>query len=291
MNQARASLLALGLPEKDWTYAEEATVHVLNYTPREANPNSESPHERFSKGIGLPEEYHKPPIKTLRTWGARAYVHVAGDKTVRPQGRKMMAKAVLGRLYGYEGTHGRVYLVRLDKSGKVVRVRDVTFHEEDDNQRPDKTLLAENEYFADFEEEAVDEEDQGLSARVVLTHKTAAKPTPKATANSTAPNEAIDDSQKRVESIADRDEQIDYITPPPEPMIPGQWVQDQTVSDFVGQLSSEETAALQREGVEEPPEQSQQDNASSRPRRTRSRRRITSWTSRSVSGAASYRDW
>ena len=42
----------------------------------------------------------------------------------------MMARAMEGRLYGYEGISGKIYRIRLDKLERIVRARNVRFIEE-----------------------------------------------------------------------------------------------------------------------------------------------------------------
>ena len=80
MNQACASLVANGLPEGHWPYAEEAAVHIINFTPSYANPGSMSPHERWACRVNLPEAYIMPLIRTLRTWACRVYVYINNKK-------------------------------------------------------------------------------------------------------------------------------------------------------------------------------------------------------------------
>ncbi len=42
----------------------------------------------------------------------------------------MMARAMEGKLCGYEGVSGKIYRVVLNKIGRIVRVRDVRFIKE-----------------------------------------------------------------------------------------------------------------------------------------------------------------
>lgn len=138
MDLARTSLLHQKLGEENWPYAEEAAVHVINCLPSKGN-DGKSPHEIFAQATRMPPEYINPPVKHLRTFGCRAYVHA--NPVQRPQGRKMMAKAFKGRMFGYEGHHGKIYRIRLDDEGRIIRARDVKFHEagvpdEDDTDNP-----------------------------------------------------------------------------------------------------------------------------------------------------------
>ena len=84
-------------------------------------------YERWVRAINYLEAYIKPPIRTLCIWACCVYVYIGNEK-LRPRVRKMMFIARLGRLYGYEGIYGKVYVVRLD-NGKIIRVRDVRFYE------------------------------------------------------------------------------------------------------------------------------------------------------------------
>lgn len=61
-------------------------------------------------------------------YGAKAYVHILDEK-LRPRGCKMLARAMVGKLCRYKGQSGKVYRIRLDNSGRIVRARDTRFIE------------------------------------------------------------------------------------------------------------------------------------------------------------------
>ncbi|KAK3946798.1 hypothetical protein QBC32DRAFT_200221, partial [Pseudoneurospora amorphoporcata] len=88
-----------------------------------------SPLEVFTRSVGYPADQYQPNIRHLRAYGATAYIHIDDGKQ-RPKGRKMLAKAVVGKLCGYEGLTGKVYKIRLNNSGKIIRARDARFIEE-----------------------------------------------------------------------------------------------------------------------------------------------------------------
>ena len=74
------------------------------------NEGGKSPLQALGESVGLPPEQCTPYINHLRAYGATAFVHIH-DLKLRPKGRKMMAKAVEGKLCGYEGNAGKVYRV------------------------------------------------------------------------------------------------------------------------------------------------------------------------------------
>jgi len=157
MDLARTTLLQRNCPQSDWPYAEAAAVHVINFIPSDRNPNGECPHTRWSKGIGLPKKFWNPPIKSLKPWGCDAYVHVT-RLSDRPRSQKMSPKAVMGKLYMYEGN--KIYLVKLNKSGKILRVKDVRFNDSADCETPDQDEKGPI-FDAEFDDE-IDENEQPL---------------------------------------------------------------------------------------------------------------------------------
>ena len=157
MDLARTTLLQRNSPQSDWPYAEAAAVHVINFLPSDRNPDGECPHTRWAKGIGLPEKFWNPPIKSLKSWGCDAYVHVT-RLSDRPRSQKMTPKAVMGKLYMYEGN--KIYLVKLNKSGKILRVKDVRFNDSADSETPDQDEKGPI-FNAEFDDD-IDENEQPL---------------------------------------------------------------------------------------------------------------------------------
>ncbi|EAQ82905.1 hypothetical protein CHGG_11081 [Chaetomium globosum CBS 148.51] len=113
---ARTANLEAGFPEEYWPLAEEAFVHVLNRLPTSHNTDDKSPMQTLGESLGLARDQCIPRIHHLRAYGAITFVHIH-DKKVRPQGRKMLAKAIEGKLCGYEGNSGKVYRIRLNAVG------------------------------------------------------------------------------------------------------------------------------------------------------------------------------
>ncbi|KAL2016242.1 hypothetical protein VTK56DRAFT_4018 [Thermocarpiscus australiensis] len=162
MNGARTANLEAGFGENFWPFAEEAYIHVLNRLPRDGE--DKSPMELFGESVGLPTDQCVPDIRHLRAYGARAFVHI-NNENVRPRGRKMLAKALEGKLCGYEGNTGKVYRIRLN-SGRIVRARDARFIEEFDG---DDTPGDEPIYEATFDD--VYYQPHGWRAAVHLDHQ------------------------------------------------------------------------------------------------------------------------
>ena len=248
MKAARATLIDRGLPESDWPYAEEAAVRIINYLPSSANPDDESPHKRFARLTNMPAEYHEAPIKTIRAFGCRAYVHI-GNTKVRPRARKMMPTARMGRLYGYEGTHGRVYLVRMDQTGRIIRARDVRFDEGD--LHAGDSPEAEDIYEATFDD--VDEEED----MVRMPPRTAGSiPDPSQDVESTdARSEDVESTQtnidpQNVEAIQKNAAESPMLTPPETPQDP-----DLNLDKFFDALDESEQRSLNAEGTVPPVEE------------------------------------
>ena len=126
--RARTALIDAQLPEYLWPLAEDSAVRIINLTPSNANPDLQSPHERFAKYFDFPTEVWTPHIRHIRTWGCTAYVHIKSTSEL-PLARKMLPRAKKGVLVGYKDTKGKIYLVYIPKERRVVTVRDVRFHE------------------------------------------------------------------------------------------------------------------------------------------------------------------
>jgi hypothetical protein len=67
-------------------------------------------------------------LSFLRTWYAKAYVHIPKERRVQSQ--KMEARAWISHLVGYEGDNGHIYRIYDPKTKKVSRHRDVVFWEQ-----------------------------------------------------------------------------------------------------------------------------------------------------------------
>ncbi|MBE3043303.1 hypothetical protein IMZ48_12175 [Candidatus Bathyarchaeota archaeon] len=134
----RCMLLGAGLPDDLWMYALQTAVTVINLLPTASNEGQESPHEALARYRYAND--HEPYIKHLRTFGCDAYVHRKG--VLRPEkGKKMEARAVKGKLIGYDSAHGHIYFVYIPHLDKVVRVRDARFREVMDPSQNDQGAL------------------------------------------------------------------------------------------------------------------------------------------------------
>lgn len=121
---ARAICIETKLPEFLWPFFMEAAVYINNRLPTRSNEGSKSPMKAMYEAIDVP---YTPYIQHIRTWGCIAYVRIPDQKRVRSQ--KMAPWAQKGQLVGMVGNRGHIYKVWLPKENKVVRAREVRFHE------------------------------------------------------------------------------------------------------------------------------------------------------------------
>ncbi len=210
-----------------------------------------SPHERWARAVNYPEAYIKPPIRTLRTWACRAYVHIGNEK-LRPRARKMMPTARLGRLYGYEGIHGKVYVVRLD-NGKIIRVRDVRFHE---GGVPGGGVEEEALPEAVFDEEA--EELTPGAVRFRTTLGSGESPAPRAPVTSRfQETEAQAEPPIDEPTAKERVMQSNLPSPPPTPRDP---IDEAVSDDSFRSIEPDEVRSIESEGPQVPPREKKVDN-------------------------------
>ncbi|TQV90209.1 retrovirus-related pol polyprotein [Cordyceps javanica] len=101
---ARAMCLELGLPEALWPHYVATAVMLQNLLPRNSAP---SPNTMIFSAIGVP---YRIDIRAIKTWGCTAYVTIPAQRRIQSQ--KMATRA-------------------LPEERRVVRARDVRFHEYD----------------------------------------------------------------------------------------------------------------------------------------------------------------
>lgn len=129
--RARSMCIEAGLPEYLWPWAMKTSTDVGNLlTPV---PDQPSPHEKLAIALNTSPSTRKPYVRHLRRWGCRAYVHVHPDSHLYVKGRKMRARAELGRLMGYDGLHGHIFFILMDRTNKIQRARDVDFKEDEED--------------------------------------------------------------------------------------------------------------------------------------------------------------
>ncbi|KAF5131521.1 Retrovirus-related Pol polyprotein from transposon TNT 1-94 [Metarhizium anisopliae] len=125
---ARTTLIQLQLPQELWPLFMETSVYVHNLLPSRRY-NWQSPIQRMFKIINLPYE---PSLRHIHTWGCKTYVTI--PKEIQVKSQKMANKAKIGNLVGMEGLHGHVYKIWLPDEQRVIRARDVRFHEGPNNK-------------------------------------------------------------------------------------------------------------------------------------------------------------
>ncbi|EFY98017.2 Ribonuclease H-like protein [Metarhizium robertsii ARSEF 23] len=124
---ARTTLIQLQLPQELWPLFMETSVYVHNLLPsRRYNwQHSQSP-------TGTAVQLAKSNPTDVQN-------HQLAEIQVKSQ--KMANKARIGNLVGMEGLHGHVYKIWLPDEQRVIRARDVRFHEGPNNKtRTDPTI-------------------------------------------------------------------------------------------------------------------------------------------------------
>ena len=129
LQMARAMLLSSDLPKFLWPEAYKAAAYILNRTPTSAL-NGKAPLQSFLDEI-QPDTDNRPNLRGLRTFGCHAWVHIPEGPN-RPKGDKMAARAIEGRLVGYEGWNQSIYRVWIPSKRTVIRCRDVITNDDKD---------------------------------------------------------------------------------------------------------------------------------------------------------------
>jgi hypothetical protein len=124
IEKARCAVVATGLPDNLWPFAQRAATRVHNLLPSSANPQHMSPYKRLAQWLNLHNEYHDPYIAHLRTWGYKAWVWKKIDKLDRTKPR-----ALEGRLVNYGNLEGTIYYIYIPATKKVLRCSDVKFED------------------------------------------------------------------------------------------------------------------------------------------------------------------
>jgi hypothetical protein len=125
MQTARVMVIDSGLPAYLWPLAVETAIYVINRLVRDGE--TQSPLKQWRDILGLPNA--DTSLRHVKVWGCKAYVHIPQEDRIKAL--KMMPRARVGRLVGYEGDHGHVYKVWIPSTGEIKRSRDVTFWEDD----------------------------------------------------------------------------------------------------------------------------------------------------------------
>jgi hypothetical protein len=67
IEKAWCAIIATGLPDNLWPFAQKAATRVHNLLPSSANPQHMSPYKRLAQWLNLHKEYHDLYIAHLRT--------------------------------------------------------------------------------------------------------------------------------------------------------------------------------------------------------------------------------
>jgi hypothetical protein len=124
IEKARCAVVATGLPDNLWPFAQRAATRVHNLLPSSVNPQHMNFYKRLAQWLNLLKEYHDPYIAHLRTWGCKAWVWKKIDKLDRTKPR-----AFEGRLVDYGNLEGTIYYIYIPATKKVLRCSNVKFED------------------------------------------------------------------------------------------------------------------------------------------------------------------
>ena len=125
---ARTMIIDSRLPPKLWQYAVETATYITNRLP---NTNvGDKPLAIWRRELLINQE---TSLDHVRIWGSKVYIHIPKEGGV--QAEKMVPRAFLGHLVGYEGDNinGHVYKVWVPSTNQVKRSQDVIIKECDDD--------------------------------------------------------------------------------------------------------------------------------------------------------------
>ncbi|EXU95156.1 hAT family dimerization domain protein [Metarhizium robertsii] len=155
---ARTTLIQLQLPQELWPLFMETSVYVHNLLPSRRY-NWQSPIQRMFKIINLPYE---PSLRHIHTWGCKACVTIPKEvQDFKSRARKWPVKPRLATLLAWKVCMAHVYKIWLPDKQRVVRARDVRFHEGPNNKtRTDSTI--------EYEAKLVEPDPEG-SGKIIYT--------------------------------------------------------------------------------------------------------------------------
>jgi len=113
MERVRAMLQDAKLPDNLWAEAVTTANYIRNRSP--VSGQSKTPRELFFGD--------KPEVSNMKTFGAKAYVHIP-----KAQRQKLDPVSIKGIMVGY-AADSKAYRILLDNTKKIVVSRDVTFDE------------------------------------------------------------------------------------------------------------------------------------------------------------------
>jgi hypothetical protein len=124
IEKARCAIIATGLPDNMWPFAQKAAIRIHNLLPSSANPQHINPYKRLVQWLNLHKKYYDPYIAHLRTWGCKAWVWKKIDKLDRTKPR-----AFEERLVNYGNLEGTIYYIYIPATKKVLRCSNVKFED------------------------------------------------------------------------------------------------------------------------------------------------------------------
>ena len=102
---ARTVMIASNAPPELWTEAANAVTFIIN---RLKNQHDQAPIDTWREDHGR-RGHPNASLDFLRTWYAKAYVHIPKEKRI--QARKMDPRAWIGHLVGYDSDGGYIYRI------------------------------------------------------------------------------------------------------------------------------------------------------------------------------------
>jgi hypothetical protein len=123
IQKSRCIRIGAQLPEELWPETGKTSGYLLNRSPTK-QLEWRTPLEQLYRDIGIPNP--QPDLSHLKVFGCRAYPVIPSAKI--PKTRKLLPRAHIGYLVGYESTN--IFRIWVPSEMKVIKTRDVTFNEE-----------------------------------------------------------------------------------------------------------------------------------------------------------------
>lgn len=136
-DKARCGLNSQGLPVEFWPFTMRSAVNITNLVPTISDSDNKSPHQLLGELLGLSETARSPFILHLRGFKTRMKVYIR--KEYRSGKKDKMAKCAWdGRLTGYDGNHGKIFITLVAELSKILRVTAVKLFGNDSTGLDDK---------------------------------------------------------------------------------------------------------------------------------------------------------
>jgi len=123
IQKSRCIAIGAQLPEELWPETGKTSGYLLNKSPTK-QLEWRTPLEQLHRDLAI--QNPQPNLSHLKVFGCRAYPVIPSAKI--PKTRKLLPRAHIGYLVGYESTN--IFRIWVPSEMKVIKTRDVTFNEE-----------------------------------------------------------------------------------------------------------------------------------------------------------------